>query len=239
MPTATPANSTIRQLFDRLAPRYDLFNRVASLGMDESWRERALRDIKPGMSVLDLGCGTGDLALLAARRVGPSGQVLGLDFSEQMLNFARHRLEKTQVNGGSGRIRFVQKGAEELPVGTETYDAVVSAFVLRNLYERIDPVLSGVLASLNPGGLVRFLDFTEPDPAMTRALWRFYMNGLVSLYGAVLFGKDFPFFYMARSAQRFVKPAAFLKKLSEAGFVRGRCERFMMGSIVLYEAERP
>lgn len=228
----------IRSLFNRLAPRYDLFNRLASLGLDKTWRRRTMEPIREGMRVLDLGCGTGDLCFEASKRVGKSGRVTGLDFSENMLEFAALRLNRAGLNGHSGEIRFVLNKAEDLPIDSEPYDAVVSGFVLRNIYENIDRILAGVFRSLKKGGIIRFLDFTEPDNKLLCSAWRFYMNSVVAFYGAVLFGKDFPFFYMTRSAERFVKPGQFVQKLETAGFKKACATRMMMGSIVLYEAEK-
>ena len=188
--------------------------------------------------MLDLGCGTGDLSLEAAGRLKDSGEVVGLDFSENMLKVARRRYEK-MGSPMDGRFRLLHKSAEELPVEREPYDLVVSGFVLRNLYQNIDTILSGVYRSLKPGGRISFLDITEPPGPIWLKLWRFYMNTLVEFYGRALFGKDFPPHYLTESADRFVKPPEFLEKLERAGFKDARARKFMMGVIVLYQARKP
>ena len=117
-------------------------------------------------------------------------------------------------------------------------DLVHWGFVLRTLHGKIDDVLSGVYRSLRKGGGIRFLDFTEPPNALVRRFWHFYMNGCVAFYGKILFGKDYPDFYMTRSAERFLKVDEFSRKLEENGFSKVSVKRFMFGIIVLYEAEK-
>ncbi len=237
-PSHTPKSGEIREMFDRLAPRYDLFNQLSSLGMDSLWRKKALEPVKPGMRVLDLGCGTGDLSLDALKRLENAGEVVGLDFSKKMLDFAAQRAEKEGF-WQTKHLRFVKEGAQNLPLaGDSPYDLVISGFVLRNLYEMIDRVLEGVHRSLKSGGQISFLDFTEPPNPIILTLWRFYMNSVVALYGKVLFGKDYPDFYMTESAKRFVKPAEFVKKLEKAGFKNIKTRSFMLGIISLYQAEK-
>lgn len=232
-----PDSKTIQSMFDRLACRYDLFNLLTSFGMANSWRHKVLEPLQEGMRVLDLGCGTGDLSLEAAGRLKQAGEVIGLDFSENMLAVARRRYEK-MGSPMNGRFRLVQKNAEELPVEREPYDLVVSGFVLRNLYQNIDAILSGVWRSLKPGGRISFLDITEPTDPIRLKLWRFYMDTLVELYGKALFGKDFPPHYLTESANRFVKPFEFVEKLKSAGFLDVRVRKFMMGAIVLYQGRK-
>ena len=189
------------------------------------------------MKVLDIGCGTGDMALIAAKKTGPSGEVAAVDFSERMLKFAQKRARKTQSAAVSAQapIHWVVMKAEDLPLKEVHYDAVVSGFVLRNLYENIDRILQGAWRSLKTGGRVSFLDFTEPPNPVLRLLWRFYMNTAAAFYGRILFGKDYPDFYLTDSAKRFLKPADFTERLVSAGFTRVKARFMMFGIIVVYE----
>jgi demethylmenaquinone methyltransferase/2-methoxy-6-polyprenyl-1,4-benzoquinol methylase len=232
-----PTQESIRNMFDRLAPRYDLFNRLASMGLDGRWRAKTLENISSGMRVLDLGCGTGDLTLAALRKVGYEGEVVGIDFSEPMLQVARERYRKAGLNG-SLRIRFEPKKAEELPIAGELFDCVVSGFVLRNIYQNIDAILEGVRRSLVPGGKIRFVDMTEPSNPVVRFFWKFYVGTCVAVYGKILFGKDYPIFYLTQSAERFFRAESFVHKLRDAGFRGARSRSFLFGVITLYQAER-
>ncbi len=239
MPTQPDLQSEpirIRQMFDTLAWRYDLFNRLVSLGMDNSWRNKVLRNMSKDWRVLDVGCGTGDLSLGAAKKLGPSGEVVGLDFSSEMLAVAEKRY---QALGRplNGHFKLVQKSAEDLPLAEKPFDLVLSGFVLRNL-PNIDRVLTGVHGSLKPGGEVRLLDFTEPSGPLGRALFRAHMNTYGTLFGRLLFGKDFPAGYMAESAKRFLKPTEFLECMRTAGFADASAERFFFGAVVIYRGKR-
>ena len=233
-----PDSKYIQTMFDNLSPRYDFFCFLTSLGQDSRWRRIALEPLQPNMRVLDLGCGTGDLSLLAAGRF-PEGrvQVVGMDFSEKMLGRAQSRLAKRR-DLKNADVKFLRRSAEDLPMEREFYDLVVSGFVLRNIYENIDFILRGVYASLKPGGKISFLDITEPSGAIQRRLWRTYMFTAVALYGQILFGGKYPAAYLPDSAQRFVKPPDFVKKLETAGFKNIKVRKFMLGSIVLYQAEK-
>ena len=235
---AQPDSQFIRNMFDDLAGRYDLFNLLTSVGMAKSWRRKALEPLQEGMRVLDLGCGTGDLSLEAAARLKRHGEIVGLDFSDKMLAVAQRRYQKLG-SPMNGRFRLVQKAAEELPIESQPYDLVVSGFVLRNLYQNIDGILAGVHRSLRSGGQISFLDITEPPGPVRLKLWRFYMNTLVEFYGRALFGKNFPPHYLTESANRFVKPPEFIAKLEQAGFKDVSTRKFMMGAIVLYRARKP
>ena len=231
-----PHLAEIKTMFDRLAGRYDLFNRLTSLGLDHFWRVEAVRFIRPGMSVLDIGCGTGDLTLEARRQVGETGSILGLDFSENMLVYAEKKFKK--IFPEAANVRFKLGSAEELPIDGRRFDAIISAFVLRNIYENIDKILDGVYESLSQGGAISFLDITEPRNKGFLKLWQFYMSTAAAMFGKLLFGKDYPSFYLTESAHRFLKKNEFMEKLSQKGFLDVRVRSFLFGIIVLYQARK-
>ena len=115
---------------------------------------------------------------------------------------------------------------------------VLSGFVLRNIYENIDAILRGVHDSLGPEGIISFLDFTEPPGKLRKKLWQWYMNHIAAFYGRILFGKDYPEFYMTDSAERFLKAPEFTAKLEQTGFREITTKKFMMGIIVLYQGQK-
>jgi demethylmenaquinone methyltransferase/2-methoxy-6-polyprenyl-1,4-benzoquinol methylase len=224
-------------MFNALAVRYDIFNRLTSMGMDNYWRKAALAAVKPGMRVLDIGCGTGDLALGAASKMGRGGgEVVGLDFSEKMLAVAQTRFKKAKHV--MAPVRWVALKAEDIPFEDVRYDLILSGFVLRNIYENIDLILQGMREALSTGGKIRLLDFTEPPSRAWKKMWQFYMNTAVRVYGRILFGKQFPDTYLTRSAARFAKPAEFMSKLRGAGFKNIESQLFLGGIIVLYKADK-
>jgi demethylmenaquinone methyltransferase/2-methoxy-6-polyprenyl-1,4-benzoquinol methylase len=233
-----PDAAYIRTMFDRMARRYDLFTALTGFGQAARWRAGALAAIRPGMRVLDLGCGTGDLSLEALGRVGPSGEVVGLDFSEEMLRVLSEKHRRRPIPGG-GTLTLVRGCAEDLPVDARPVDAVVSGFVLRNLYAQIDRVLDGVRRSLRPGGHVAFLDLTEPAHPLLQRLFRGYLLGLAGLYGALLFGRHYPIPYLPDSARRFFKAREFTAALARAGFTGISAQGFCFGTVTLYRAVTP
>src|SRR4051794_6069665 len=128
-------SSQVRGMFDRIAGRYDTLNSVMTVGMHHRWRERAAdrTELEPGGAALDVCCGTGDLAVELAARVGPEGTVVGCDFSEPMLDIARDKAAEYAVEQGTAKVRFEWADALELPYGDGSFDAVTVGFGVRNL----------------------------------------------------------------------------------------------------------
>ena len=246
-----PRPEAVRRLFDAIAARYDRFNSIASWGRDGAWRRTACAFLKPGMRVLDLGTGTGDLAFEAAGRVGPTGAVVGIDVSEPMLMFAAKKAAAREARRAAGAatgsraavvttpapIRWMLRGAQQLPLdGEAKFDAAVSAFVLRNVHSEIDSVLSGVRKSLKPGGRIAFLDLTEPESKFLAWGSRLYMATVILVIGTLVFRDPEPVRYLKASMERFFKASEFKALLAKAGFVEVRSRGFLFGAVTLYEA---
>jgi demethylmenaquinone methyltransferase/2-methoxy-6-polyprenyl-1,4-benzoquinol methylase len=234
-----PDQVYIRTMFDSFASRYDTFSWLIGLGQAGRMRRRTLRHLRPGMRVLDLAAGTGDLAVEAALRVGGAGEVVALDFSEPMLKYARRKFMERTAIAAHGAFRTECRSAEDLPLKGEKFDSIVSGYALRNMYRNIGSILEGVYASLKPGGQIAFLDLTEPPDPLRRFLFRAYLYVFVGIYGLALFGKNYPVSYLPDSASRFFKAKDFAKLLIEAGFENVRLRPFMLGAATLYRAQRP
>jgi demethylmenaquinone methyltransferase/2-methoxy-6-polyprenyl-1,4-benzoquinol methylase len=176
-------------MFDRIARRYDLVNTVLSAGTDGGWRRRAAKatELKPGGSALDVACGSGKLTALLARIAGPSGRVVGLDFSKQMLEVAR-----TDHPG----VEFLDGDALNLPFGDAGFDASTIAFGLRNL---ADPVrgLREMLRVVKPGGRAVVLEFVRPPSGPVGAAYRVYLRTLLPAVGGVLSGQPTAYRYLS------------------------------------------
>jgi demethylmenaquinone methyltransferase / 2-methoxy-6-polyprenyl-1,4-benzoquinol methylase len=160
----------VGQLFDDNATRYDRLNRVVGLGMGERYRGDALRrsGLAPGMTVLDVGCGTGVLGAHASRLVGPTGCVVALDPSRGMLDIAH----------GKRGLEAVQAAAERLPLADGSIDAVVMGYALRHL-ERLDPVFAEFARVLRPGGRLLMLELLPPRQRAFRKAFRTYLRNVV------------------------------------------------------------
>jgi demethylmenaquinone methyltransferase / 2-methoxy-6-polyprenyl-1,4-benzoquinol methylase len=199
--SALRAESQVRLMFDRIAGRYDLMNTVMSAGLHHRWRARAadLARLDPGGRGLDVCCGTGDLALELKRRVGATGQVTAVDFSEPMLERAREKSRRLQMD-----VDYQNGNALELPFGEASFDAATVGFGVRNLVD-----LRGGIAEMarvvRPGGRVVLLEITAPRRPPLSWFYSIWFFRLVPLLGAVAGQRD-AYSYLPESVRSF--PAA-------------------------------
>jgi demethylmenaquinone methyltransferase / 2-methoxy-6-polyprenyl-1,4-benzoquinol methylase len=218
--TGTLPPERVREMFDRIAPVYDAMNRVMSAGLDRSWRRAAARSVVgPGDSVLDVCCGSGDLAL-AARDAG--GRVTGLDFSQPMLERARRKAPE---------IDWVEGDALSLPFGDEAFDAVTIGFGLRNLADAARG-LAELRRVLRPEGRIAVLELTRPRGALA-PFYRLWLELLVPA-GARLLPGGSEYGYLPASVRRFPGPVDLARLLDGAGFGEIRWRLFAGGAVALH-----
>ncbi len=223
----------VRSMFDGLAPRYDSFNRWASLGMDEGWRRAAIArlSVAPGGRVLDVATGTGDLAF-ASERAG--AHVVGCDFAAEMV-----RMAVSKAQEGKSATAFQVASADALPYRAGSYAGAVSAFAMRNVRPILEPVLHEILRVLEPGGRVVILEFTEPVVAPVRWGHHVYTRVLVPRIGGFLTGDREPFDYLNRSIDGWFSPQEFADILSRCGFAEVGYQRLSFGTVALHWGTRP
>jgi demethylmenaquinone methyltransferase / 2-methoxy-6-polyprenyl-1,4-benzoquinol methylase len=214
----------VRTMFDRIAPVYDLMNRVMTAGLDQRWRRlTAAAVVRPGARVLDACCGTGDLALAAARA---GGDVTGLDFSERMLERARRK---------STAIDWVQGDVLSLPFPDGSFDAATVGFGVRNVAD-----LTGALAELArvlvPGGRVGILEITTPRGPLA-VFYRLWFDRLVPLLGKLL-GRGDAYGYLPASVRRFPGPEELSALLRAVGFGHVRYRLLAGGIVALHTGEK-
>ena len=189
-------------MFDRIAGVYDLMNTAMTAGMHHRWRERAAdrAELSSGGAALDLCCGTGDLALELARRVGAGGRVVGCDFSERMLELARRKAGQR----GVPQARFEWADALELPYEEGSFDAVTVGFGARNLAD-LERGLAEMARVLKPGGRAVILEITQPRQRPLSTFYSLWFDRLVPLLGVAAGDRD-AYSYLPESVRRFPSP---------------------------------
>ena len=222
--TSLPARKgpIIRKLFARISPRYDLVNHVLSLSIDRIWRWRTARLLACPSSprVLDLFCGTGDLARALA---GRGADVVGADFCPEMIQLAQEK------PGSAGPLRFVTADAQWLPFADGEFDLVTAAFGVRNL-EDLDRGLSEMVRVVRPGGSVGILEFSRPTTAWLRVVYGAYLRWIVPSVGGWLSGDPPSYRYLAGSIRSFPDQSGLEERLRSAG-LSGVTHRNLSGGI--------
>ena len=226
LPAPQEKAAVVEAMFDRIAPHYDRMNRLLTWRLDARWRRRAVRQlgIGPGDVVLDLGCGTGDMAALA-RAAG--ARVVGLDVAARMLDVARARRAADAL---------LRADATRLPLRGGTVSAVMSAFALRNLVA-IPPMLAEAARVLRPGGRLALLEVDEPRLALLRWGHGLYFRHAVPLLGALLADRD-AYRYLPQSTAYLPPEAELRAMVATAGFAHLRKQRLGGGAAQLLTADR-
>ncbi len=230
------AARAVREMFTSIAPRYDLLNHVLSFNVDRMWwrrTARAFREIltRPDARVLDLCCGTGDMAFALRRHSrNPSAEILGADFSHAMLKRARGKSIEPSAPA------WIEADALSLPFPGEHFDLVTSAFGFRNLAD-YNAGLREILRVLRPGGECGILDFGEPKGAMG-SLYRMYFKQVLPRIGTLISGVRGPYAYLPASVERFPAPEEMLERMRKAGFVDVNWTPYTFGIAGLFRGKK-
>jgi demethylmenaquinone methyltransferase/2-methoxy-6-polyprenyl-1,4-benzoquinol methylase len=221
----------IASMFDRIARRYDFLNRVLSFGTDVAWRHRALAraGIEPGMAVLDVGAGTGDLSFAAADR---GARVMAVDLSPGMLSVLGRRATPAQRS----RIQAVVGTAESLPMPDRAVDRVVTGFTVRNVGD-LARAFSELRRVLRPGGRAVILELSHPPSRTFARLYTVYFDRIAPAVAALLGGDREAYRYLPRSLRPFPEAERLAAMLRDAGFARVRFERLTFGIAAIHIAE--
>ncbi|MCB2185705.1 MAG: class I SAM-dependent methyltransferase [Deltaproteobacteria bacterium] len=228
--------SQVRRMFSRVVPVYDLMNRLLSFREDVRWRRFVSRSLRlaPGDLVLDVACGTGDVALAVADRPEVD-LVVGLDLVPPMLVKARR---KVTARGQSYRIPLLAGDATRLPFPDHTFAAVTIAFGIRNIPFRVR-AMAEMGRVLKPGGRLYVLEFTTPEKPWVRRLYKVYLTGLLPKLGQWIARYGEPYQYLAETILEFPSPSAFREEMRQAGLVAPRSHDLTKGIAWLHVAEKP
>jgi demethylmenaquinone methyltransferase/2-methoxy-6-polyprenyl-1,4-benzoquinol methylase len=214
------APDAVRHMFDRIAPVYDAMNRTMTAGLDRRWRRIAAEAVvRPGDSVLDACCGTGDLAIACARA---SGRVTGLDFSERMLERARRK---------APQLDWIEGDLLGLPFADGSFDVTTVGFGVRNV-EDLERALSELRRVLRPGGRIAVLEITRPRGPLA-PFYRLWFDGIVPRLGKLLPGGS-AYTYLPASVRRFPGPGELAELMTSAGFDQVRFRLFAGGIVALH-----
>jgi len=236
MTKLTAKGRAIREMFDEIAPRYDLLNRLLSFGVDRRWRRIAVGQlaIPPQGRVLDVATGTGDVALEVARQTDPSVRIVGADFTQGMLVRGR---EKVAASRHCGRIELVNAPCEALPHPDASFDGVTIAFGIRNVVDR-ERGLREMARVLKPRGRLVVLEFATPRSWLFRSVYLCYFHQLLPRLGGLLSRRS-AYQYLPESVQEFPDRQTFLKMMGDAGLTALRFIDLTGGIAVVYVGEKP
>lgn len=213
----TKNTDAVKQMFDDIAPKYDLLNHLLSFNIDKYWRKKTIAELKDlknkGSVIIDLATGTGDLAKAIVKNLMP-GRLIAIDVSESMLKIAAHKLNA--VNADS-RIKFKVQAAECLDVPHNTIDAVTIAFGVRN-FNNLHLALQNIYSVLKPNAKVVIIEFSKPKNRMAGYIYKCYFSKLLPFIGRLISGHGFAYNYLIDSVQEFPSGKNFLTKMHKAGF---------------------
>jgi len=217
-------------LFTRIAPSYDKINRLLSLGQDQNWRKDALAhaQVPPGGRVLDIATGTGDVALLATERLADA-QIVGADLTLAMLDVAREKAQKKAAR----RIRWVNSDGLALAFPSNTFDAVISVFMLRNVPD-VAQAFAEQARVVRPGGRIVCLEMTWPQRFPMKWLFWGYFFGVAPLLGQLIAKNRAAYTYLPQSVKRFPAPATTAKVMEAAGLHDVSWELKMLGTVAVF-----
>ena len=225
----------IRRMFDKIAPSYDRLNHALSLGIDRRWRRTAVDalGIHQPQQILDIATGTGDFALLLAKRIKPQ-HIIGADISEGMMAIGR---EKVKEEGLQNVISFQYEDCMQLSFPDGSFDAVTSSYGVRN-FQNLDKGLQEMQRVLRPGGHLLIVELTPPPCFPMKQLFWLYAHVVMPLLGRLISHDDSAYTYLPASMEAFPQPEQMEGILRKAGFTEVQWRRFTFGISTMYLATK-
>jgi len=227
--------SQVTDMFDRIAGKYDFLNHFLSLGIDKTWRKRAIKELAKAQpnNLLDIATGTADLAI-GASEVKGLGEIVGIDISEGMLELGRKKIEQ---RGLADRIRLEKADGEQIPYPNDHFDAVSCAYGVRN-FEHLEAGIQEMHRVLKPGGLLVILEFSQPRAFPIKQGYAFYFKYMLPAIGRLFSRHQSAYSYLPASVAAFPQGKAFCDRLRQGGFREPRALSLSFGVTHLYLARK-
>jgi demethylmenaquinone methyltransferase/2-methoxy-6-polyprenyl-1,4-benzoquinol methylase len=232
LPSGEERSLLVREMFDRIADRYDLLNTVMTAGLNRLWNRRVVdaASLNPGGTALDLACGTGSLTRDLARKVGPDGYVLGIDFSHEMLRAARSRLTPS--------VAYRLGNATDLEgVPSDSFDAATIAYGARNIPD-LDALFAEMARALKPGGVAVCLEIARPTGRMSSRFYGLWFDRIVPKLGGLISGDASAYSYLPESVKEFVAPDELADIIGRNGLQDVTWRRLAGGIITLHRGTK-
>jgi demethylmenaquinone methyltransferase / 2-methoxy-6-polyprenyl-1,4-benzoquinol methylase len=232
LPSGTERTLLVREMFDRIAGRYELLNTIMTAGLHRLWNRKAVlaTGLRPGEKAIDLACGTGSLTRDLAKRVGPGGYVLGIDFSREMLRAAKAR--------PAPNIEYRLGDATRLEgVASGSFDAATIAYGARNIPD-LDALFSGMARCLRPGGVAVCLEIARPESRAFAAFYGLWFDKIVPRLGAGISGDALAYSYLPESVKEFVAPDELSDIMERNGLQDVTWRRLAGGIITIHRGTR-
>lgn len=225
----------VREMFNSIAPAYDVMNRMMTLGIDTIWRRKAVDMVGKynPRRVLDVATGTGDLAFLIDKCLRPE-QLLGIDLSEGMLAIAR---EKALQKGVADRLSFAVEDCLSLSLPDNSYDAITVAYGVRN-FENLKQGFAEMYRVLAPGGVLCVIELSTPEHFPMRQLYKFYTYTIIPLVGRIVSRDKQAYSYLPRSVAAVAQGEEMLDIFRSVGFKNCRLRRLTFGACTIYMGEK-
>lgn len=225
--------SQVREMFDSIAPAYDIMNRAMTMGVDKLWRYKAVNIVAAHnpSSILDIATGTGDLAIALARRL-KQADIIGADLSSQMLQIARQKIKRKRLQQ---RIRLLEADGTALPFPAKTFDCVTIAYGIRN-FEDISRGYAEMYRVLKPGGLLLVIELATPVEPLALKAYNVYTQGIVPALGRIVSRDKRAYSYLPESIAAVPQRDDMVQLLREAGFKQPDYHSMTLGTCIIYTA---
>ena len=225
----------VEEMFDNIAPAYDKLNHTLSMGIDRSWRRKAIKYLLPfhPQRIMDVATGTGDFAILACRELQPDA-LIGTDISEGMMEIGRQKVKQL---GLENTISFAKEDCLNLSFQDESFDAVTAAFGIRN-FQNLDQGLKEMCRVLKKGGHLCIVELTTPVSFPMKQLFSIYSNTVLPMYGKLISKDQSAYSYLNKTIEAFPQGEVMMEVFKKAGFAKAEFKRLTFGICTLYFATK-